>query len=171
MKKFLNISTLILRTICGLILVWFTIYFLYGNNFSIRFSKPEYAKSFTQILVFATAVAVYGLFILFIGSKRKRWVNIFLFFSGLIVGSIPLLYYHGYLQYRCGFWNIEQMDAKILYLNSKNSDESVQLIQSKCKLDKEEKFDTLYVKKLNSFLEQVNHPIFVKSENGEWISP
>lgn len=170
MKKFLKISTIVLRILCGLFLIWYVLYFLFGDRLALRFSNREFAPVFTQILVFAASVSVYGLFILFIRSTQKKWINILLFIGGLIVGSLPLLLYHGYLQYRCGFWNMEQLSEKTIYENSQNPDESVQLIQSKCKTGDLETTDTLYIKKTGTFLDWTANVNFEKSEGGEWIS-
>ncbi|MGB7498746.1 MAG: hypothetical protein WA897_02515, partial [Moheibacter sp.] len=76
MKKFLKISTIVLRILCGLFLIWYVLYFLFGDRLALRFSNREFASVFTQILVFAAAVSVYGLFILYIRSNQKKWINI-----------------------------------------------------------------------------------------------
>jgi len=170
MKKFLKISTIILRFLCGLFLIWYALYFLFGDSVALRFSKREFAAVFTQILVFAAAVSVYGLFILFIRSTQKKRINILLFIGGLIGGCLPLLLYHGYLQYSCGFWNMEQISEKTIFENTQNPDESVQLIRSKCKTGDLETVDTLYIKKTGTLLDWTADVNFEKSERGEWVS-
>ncbi|MGB6093188.1 MAG: hypothetical protein WBF83_05445 [Moheibacter sp.] len=170
MKKFLKISTIVLRILCGLFLIWYVLYFLFGDRLALRFSNREFASVFTQILVFAAAVSVYGLFILYIRSNQKKWINILLFVGGLIVGCIPLLLYHGYLQYRCGFWNMEQISEKMIFDHLQNPDETVQIIHSKCKTGDLESVDTLYIKKTGTFLDWTANVNFEKSEKGDWIS-
>lgn len=170
MKKQLKIPITVFRILCGLFLIWYALYFLVGDRTALRFSDRKSAEVFTHILVFSASVSVYGLFILFIRSNQKKWVNILLFIGGLIVGSFPLLLYHGYLQYRCGFWNSEQVSEKTIYENSQNQSETVRLIRSKCKTGDMETADTLYIKKMGTFLDWTADVNFEKSETGEWIS-
>lgn len=168
MKKFFSLSAFILRIIFFFLIIWYFVYFFLGERISIRFSDPNFRNVFTQIIVFAAAVAIYGLLVLSIRSTRKKWINFLLFFAGLTGCWLPLLVYHGYLQYRCGFWNQTEKSENILYTNSENSDESVKLVQKECKANGELNSDTVYVKKLNNYFEVIHQVKIEKSVNGRW---
>lgn len=171
MKKNLNILTLFFRLLCGLILTLYVFCFLFGDKIALRFSDPELVPVFTHILVFTATASVYGLFISAIRSSQKIRIKLLLFIGGMLIGSLPLLIYHGYLQYRCGFWNQQQTTAKIMYINPDNEEESIKLIRSECEISKEEKTDTIYVKKLGNFFEWQHNADIQKSTTGKWISP
>lgn len=168
MKKFIKISAVIVKIIFVGIILWFCAYFIFGEKLSIKFSNREWQPVFIQFLVFMAGVSVYGIFILSIRSKNRKWLNLLLFFGGLILGSLPLLFYHGYLQYRCGFWNEIEESSKVLYVNSINPDETVKIIQKKCETGDKVLTDTVFVKKLNDYFELEHTAIIKKSKNGNW---
>ena len=169
MNKVFLVFFNIIRLFCALIIIWFVAYFLFGERFSITFTHRGLAEYLPQILTFGAAVSVYLLFILSIKSSRKKWQNILLFFSGLILSAIPLFAYHAYFQYQCDFWNREIKSSKIIYVNSLNKSETVKAIQSQCK--NELKTDTVYAKEFPKFYFEIQHPVKIEqSDSAKWTS-
>lgn len=168
MKKYNRILLNLLRFLCFVFIGWFFVYFFLGDQFSIRFVDREIAARLPQILVFLTAVSLYGLFILAIKSTRKKWQNIVLFMGGVLIASIPFLIYHGFFQYRCGIWNQSVTENKILYLNNRNTNESVHIIKSVCEADEIEKTDTIFTQKVLKYFELADEVKIRKGENTSW---
>lgn len=166
MYKSLKVLVKILRFLCIGFIVWFTLYFFFGNQFSITFTNRCFAYWFPQILVFTTSASIYLLFIFAILSARKRWQNVLLFFGGVLVATLPLLLYHGYLQYQCGIWNKEAIKEIPLYVNKNNNTESVKVITSHC--HETVSTDTVFVKELTPWFELQNPVSIIQSENGNW---
>src|SRR5690606_36420546 len=106
-----------------------------------------------------------------IRSSQKTRIKLQLVIGGMLIGSLPLLIYHGYLQYRCGFWNQQQTTAKVMYINPDNEEESRKLIGSHWEIRNEEKPDMTYVNKLGNFVEWQHNADIQKSTTGKWISP
>lgn len=168
MKKFFKIISVIARIVFVCILLWFCAYFIFGDQLALKFSNQTYSNAFVQILTFSAAVSVYGFFVLSIRAKQKKWLNVILFFGGLLLGCLPLLIYHGYLQYQCGFWNETTTEISTLYINTQNENESVKRLEKKCSLKDEIKTDTVFVRKLNDYFE-LEQPVKIrKSEKGNW---
>jgi len=168
MGKISRSSINAVRFLCLAFIVWFCLYFFFGERFSIEFTDRIFASWFPQILVFLAAASIYGLFILAIRSYRKKWINILLFLAGFIFALLPFLAYHGYFQYQCGIWNREIMHEKILYINKLNKDEFVKIIHSKCEKSREERSDTIISKQITRFLE-LNNPVKIqKAEKADW---
>lgn len=160
----------IIRFLCIALIIWFCVYFLLGERFSITFTDRVFASWFPQILVFLAAASVYVLFISGIKSSRRKWQNILLFFGGFLLAIIPFLAYHGYFQYQCGIWNREVKREKVLYINKLNKFESVKIIQSTCKQSQKELSDTIVSKQLTQFFE-LNNPVKIgKSEKSDWAT-
>lgn len=149
---------------CLLIIVWFLIYFLAGDYSAFYFTDRTFAAYFPSILSFAASTAIYGLFISSIQSKRKKWKNILLFVSGLLIGSLPLLAYHAYFQYQCGFWNEEVLEVKQTYSNKVDATESVKSFKTQCKINQESKQEVLFVKQFTPYFEFRN-PVDVSALN------
>lgn len=159
----------ILRFICVVFVIWFCLYFLFGERFSIAFTDRVFASYFPEILVFLTAASVYGLFILWINPSNKKWQNILLFIGGFLFALLPFLAYHGYFQYQCNFWNQEITKEKTIYYNTKNKFESIKVIESVCKTDDTEiKSDTVLSKNLWNLIELNDGVKIQKAENADW---
>lgn len=171
MKKKHRFPLLIFRLICGFILIAYLLYFLLGDKLAIRFSVQEYNKIFIQVLVFAASAALYAFFILSIKSIRKRWKNILLFIGAVVIGSFPLLFYHGFLMYQCGFWNSVETEVKTIFVNSENPDEKVKIVEIKCEPEDNFRTDTIYVKKINGLLEWTDNAVIKKSQSGKFVTP
>ena len=168
--KFYRILIQTIKFLCLAFIVWFCVYFLFGERFSISFSDRVFASWFAQILVFLAAASLYGLFILAIKSSRKKWVNILLFLGGFIFSLTPFLAYHGYFQYQCNFWNQEIKNKKTLYINKLNQPESVKVIESVCKVDESEiKTDTVFSKQITQFFELNDDVKIQKAEKSDWV--
>lgn len=169
MRKFSRFFIQVIRFFCLVFIIWFCFYFFFGERFSVEFTDRVFASRFPQILVFLTAVSVYGLFIMEIKSRRKKWVNILLFIGGFIFALIPFVAYHGYFQYQCGIWNREIVKEKTLYINKLNKFESVKVIESVCEADGSKiQSDTVFSKQITRFFE-LNNPVKIeKSESGVW---
>ncbi len=168
MGKFYRILIKTLKFLCLALIVWFAVYFLFGERFSISFTDRVFASWFPQILVFLAAASIYGLFIFAIKSSRKKWQNILLFFGGFLFALIPFLAYHGYFQYQCNFWNYEIKSEKTLYINKLNQNEKVKEVVSTCKVDKPGKIDTVYSKQITEFFELNDEVKIRKSEKADW---
>ena len=157
------------RILCFLIILWFLVYFFFGERFSIYFTDRVFASYFPEILVFLTAASIYGLFILAIKSSYKKWQNILLFIGGFLFALTPFLAYHGYFQYQCDFWNQEIKEEKTIYFNSQNKFEIVKVIQSVCGTDNSEiKLDTVFSKQFTPYFEMQNPVKIQKVENADW---
>lgn len=156
------------RILCLLIILWFLVYFFFGEQFSVVFKDRVFASYFPQILVFLTAASVYGLFILAIKSSYKKWQNILLFIGGFLFAITPFLAYHGYFQYQCGFWNDEVVSEKTIYVHKSDHSKSVKEIISNCKVDKPGKTDTVFSKQFTPYFELQNPVKIQKSENADW---
>ena len=166
MKKFYKILQKILFVLCALIIVWFLVYFLRGEEFSLNFSDRIFATYFPQILVFATGVSVYFLFILQIKSKFQWWKKLLILVLGFICATIPFLLYHGYFQYQNGFWNKKNVQSKILYFNSSENSETIKIVEYQ--LNEESKSDTVFSKQILPYFEIQNPVKIEKGENSGW---
>lgn len=166
MKKFYKISLKILTVLCGIIIAWFAIYFLRGEEFSLTFSDRVFASYFPQILVFATGVSIYLLFIFQVKSKFEWWKKLLILVVGFLVATIPFLLYHGYFQYQNGFWNRKIINSKELYFNKLNSSEKIKILQFE--LNKESKTDTIHSKQITPYFELQNPVKIEKGENSNW---
>jgi len=168
-NKFYRILIKTLKFLCLTSIVWFAVYFLLGERFSITFTDRVFASWFPQILVFLAAASIYGLFIFTIKSSRKKWQNILLFLGGFIFALAPFLAYHGYFQYQCDFWNQKIKNERILYINNLNKLESVKIIESVCEPGESEiKSDTVFSKQLTQFFELNDEVKIQKSEKSDW---
>ena len=163
-----SIISKISKTNCVLIILWFLVYFFFGDRFSVVFKDRVFAYYFPQILVFLTAASVYGLFILAIKSSYKKWQNILLFIGGFLFAITPFLAYHGYFQYQCGFWNDEIISEKTIYVHKSDHSESVKEIINNCKVDKPIKVDTVFSKQFTPYFELQNPVKIQKVENSDW---
>lgn len=171
LKKTLSILQNTLKVLFSATILWFLVYFIWGEQLSLYFTSRSVAEVFPQILVFAASVSIYGLFILAIKNNRKKWVNLSLFLGGLLLASLPLLAYHGYFQYQCGFWNQKVQSTKKLFVHQKNPSETIQVLQTTCENTMEDKLDTIYSKKITPFLE-VHHKVKIRPvENSDWMLP
>lgn len=168
MKKTSTILQRILTLVFVLLIVWYIAYFFWGEQTSVYFTDRVFASYFPHILVFSTAVSIYGLFVLLIRSQRKKWMNFLFFFLGLMFSSLPLLAYHGYFQYQDGFWNQKIENSKTLYINKLKNDESVKEFQFRNEINQEIKWDTVFSKAFTPYFE-LNQQVEIKvSEKGNW---
>lgn len=169
MKKFYSILQKTIAVLCGIIISWFAVYFLRGEEFSLTFSDRVFASYFPQILVFATGVSIYLLFIFQVKSDFKWWKKLLLLVVGFVFATIPFLLYHGHFQYKNGFWNREILNSKGLYFNKLNSNETVKVIESKNQLDTSKiRIDTVHSQQITPYFELQNPVKIVKSEKGNW---
>lgn len=169
MKKFNSILQKITAVLCGIIISWFAVYFLRGEEFSLAFSDRVFASYFPQILVFATGVSIYLLFIFQIKSDFKWWKKLLFLVVGFLFATIPFLLYHGHFQYQKGFWNREIVKSKNLYFNTLNSSERIKIIESKIQIDSLKiEIDTVHSKQITPYFELQNPVKIVKSEKGNW---
>jgi hypothetical protein len=169
MNKFYRFLKKILLFLSIAIILWFCVYFLYGDRISLTFTDRTFASYFPQILVFLTAASIYGLFILSIKSRRKKWGNLLLFFCGLILALLPFIAYHGYFQYQCGFWNEDLKKGKILFTSELNSSEKIQIIETKCKIQSDVKTDTVHIQKFTPYFELINDVKLYPTEKSNWV--
>lgn len=156
----------ILTFICVLIIAWFFVYFLRGEEFSLTFTDRVFASYFPQILVFATGVSIYLLFIFQVKSKFKWWKKLLILVFGFLIATIPFLLYHGYFQYQCGFWNSKIETKKELYSNKLNPSETIKIQEKIChgKIQN----DTIYSKQITPYFELQNPVKIEKGENSNW---
>lgn len=168
MNKFYRFVKRFLQVLSIAIIVWFCVYFLYGDQISLTFTVRKFASYFPQILVFLTAVSIYGLFILAIKSKQKKWVNFLLFFGGLILATLPFIAFHGYFQYQCGIWNQEISKGKTLFKSELDSNENIQVRKTKCSVTNLEQTDTVHVKEILPYFELVNDVKLISAEKSYW---
>jgi len=169
LKKFYKILQKILFVICAIIIVWFLVYFLRGEEFSLTFSDRVFASWFPQILVFTTGVSVYLLFILQVKSKFQWWKKLLILLLGFVFATIPFLLYHGYFQYQqCSFWNTELKSKKELYFNKVNEYETVKILEKKC--DGKIQSDTVYSKKILTYFELIHSVKIEKAEKANWTT-
>lgn len=166
MKKFYKVSQKIIAVLCGIIIAWFFVYFLRGEEFSLTFSDRVFASYFPQILVFATGVSIYLLFIFQVKSKFQWWKNLLILVFGFLIATVPFLLYHGYFQYQNGFWNRKTIDSKELYFNKLNSSEKIKILEFE--LNKEIKIDTIHSKQITPYFELQNPVKIEKGENSDW---
>lgn len=167
MKKFYSILQKIIAVICGIIISWFAVYFLRGEEFSLTFTDRVFASYFPQILVFATGVSIYILFIFQVKSNFKWWRKLLILLVGFLVATIPFLLYHGYFQYqKCNFWSSEIKTKKELYFNKLNNSETVKVQEKTC--DGKTQNDTVYSKKVLNYFELINPVKIQKSEKSDW---
>lgn len=171
MKERKPIGISILKWFFSAILLWFVLYFMIGEKTALYFTSRTFAAIFPQILVFAAAVSIYVLFILAMDHQRKKWVNLSLFFIGLVLAILPFFLYHGYFQYRCGFWNEEIQSSKTLLVNQNNPSQTVQIIQSQCENTLEEKIDTVYTQTFTPFFQLRQNASIRSVENSNWMLP
>src|SRR5690606_34250481 len=165
MKLFVKI----LNIFCALIIVWFLVYFLRGEEFSLRFSDRIFASWFPQILVFTTGVSVYLLFILQVKSKFQWWKKLLILLLGFVFATIPFLLYHGYFQYQqCSFCNTDLKSKKELYFNKVNEYETVKILEKKC--DGKIQSDTVYSKKILTYFELIHSVKIEKAEKANWTT-
>lgn len=139
-----------------------------GEKNGFLFSDRKFAAIFPEILVFSTAVSIYGLFVLSIKNKRKKWVNFLLFFGGLLFASLPFLAFHGYYQYQCSNWNSEIVSSENILYNNYDTEETVRVIKSKCKFEDEIKTDTIFVKNYLMFFEMHRRVNIIEVEKSNW---
>ena len=150
-----------------IIIAWFFVYFLRGEEFSLTFTDRVFASYFPQILVFATGVSIYLLFIFQVKSKFQWWKKLLILIVGFLFATIPFLLYHGYFQYQNGFWNRKIIHNKELYFNKLNSSEKIKVL--KFELNKEIKSDTIHSKQITPYFELQNPVKIEKGENPNWI--
>lgn len=144
-------------------------YFLRGEEFSLTFSDRIFASYFLQILVFATGVSIYLLFIFQIKSDFKWWKKLLLLLVGFLFATIPFLLYHGHFQYQNSFWNREVLNSKDLYFNKLNSSETVKIVESKNKIDSSKiEIDTVHSQQITPYFELQNPVKIEKSEKSDW---
>jgi hypothetical protein len=171
LKHFLRILQKILQVICWLIVIWFGVYFFFGERFSITFTNRDFGEYLPHILTFGAAASIYLLLILNIKSSRKKWRNILFFFLGLILAAVPLLAFHLYFQYQCEFWNREIKSSKVIYFNKLNKFESIKVIRSVCENEKSKvQTDTAYSKQITPYFELQNPVKIEKSDSGTWTA-
>lgn len=139
-----------------------------GEKNGFLFSNRKYATIFIEILVFSTAVSIYGLFVLFIRNKRKKWINFLLFFGGLLFATLPFLAFHGYYQYQCNNWNSEIVSSEEILYNNYDTEETVKVIKTKCDFEDEIKTDTVFVKKQLLFFETHRRVNIIVVEKSNW---
>jgi hypothetical protein len=169
MQKFYRFLKKILLFLSIAIILWFCVYFLYGDRISLTFTDRTFASYFPQILVFLTAASIYGLFILGIKSRRKKWGNLLLFFCGLILALLPFIAYHGYFQYQCGFWNEDLKKSSVLFQSEVDLNEKIQIIETKCKTQTEIKTDTIHIKQITPYFDLINDVKMYPSEKSNWV--
>lgn len=150
-----------------IIIAWFFVYFLRGEELSLTFTDRVFASYFPQILVFATGVSIYLLFIFLVKSKFQWWKKLLILVIGFLFATIPFLLYHGYFQYqKCKFWNSETKTKKELYFNKLNQSETIKVQEKTC--DDKVLNDTVYSKKVLNYFELI-HPVKIeKSEKSDW---
>lgn len=168
MKKFYKVLQKIAIVLCGIIIAWFLVYFLRGEEFSLTFSDRVFASYFPQILVFSTGAAIYLLFIFRIKSSLKWWKNLLILILGFIFATIPFLLYHGYFQYQCSFWNNEIKFTKDLYQNKNNIFETIKIVETKCPVNEETTIDTVFVKEITDYFLLIDEVKISQSEKGSW---
>lgn len=157
----------ILVGLCIGIIAWFFVYFLRGEEFSLTFTDRVFASHFPQILVFATGVSIYLLFILLIKSKYKWWKNLLILVLGFLFATMPFLLYHGYFQYQCGIWNRKIQKSANLYRNQSIPSEKIKIIESICK--EHVQTDTIHSNQITPYFELINPIKIRKSEKTNWI--
>lgn len=144
-------------------------YFLRGEEFSLTFSDRIFASYFPEILVFATGVSIYLLFIFQIKSDFKWWKKLLLLLVGFLFATIPFLLYHGHFQYQNSFWNREVLNSKDLYFNKLNSSEKVKVLESKNQVDSLKiEIDTVHSQQITPYFELQNPVKIEKSEKLDW---
>ena len=153
MKKTFTLLQSILTVLFVGIIVWFLVYFLWGNDFALYFVNREMASLFPHILVFSTAVAIYGLFILQIQSQHKKSRNILFFFLGLIFSILPLVAFHAYFTFQNEFWNHQIIDSKTIFYNPINPKESVKEIRFENKQNSKHQIDTVYSRSFSPYFD------------------
>lgn len=164
-----RLFTITLKFLCLGFIVWFAVYFLLGDRFSIYFTDRVFASWFPQILVFLSAASIYALFILTIKSYRKKWQNILLFIGGFLFALTPFLAYHGYFQYQCNFWNYEIKSENTLYINNLNENETVKAVDRFCVINESEvKTDTVFSKQITPYFELNDEVRIKKAEKSDW---
>lgn len=168
MQKFYRFLKKFLLFLSMAIIVWFCVYFLYGDRISLTFTDRTFASYFPQILVFLTAASIYGLFVLSLKSNRNKWGNLLLFLVGIVLALIPFIAFHGYFQYQCGFWNEEISKGKVLYQSEINSNEKIQILESNCSLNSTQKTDTVHIKQITPYFELINDVKMYPSEKSNW---
>ncbi|SMC32547.1 hypothetical protein [Moheibacter sediminis] len=170
MKRFYSVLQKITAALCGIIISWFAVYFLRGEEFSLTFSDRVFASYFPQILVFATGVSIYLLFIFQIKSNLKWWKKLLILLIGFLFATIPFLLYHGHFQYQeHSFWNREISKSKNLYFNKSHSSETIKIIESKSQIDTLKiEIDTIHSKQITPYFELQNPVKIVKSEKANW---
>lgn len=144
-------------------------YFLRGEEFSLTFTDRVFASYFPQILVFATGVSIYLLFIFQVKSKFKWWKKLLILLVGFLVATIPFLIYHGHFQYQNGFWNRIDFTYKNLYFNKLNNSEIIRVIETTSQIDSlKSSTDTIHSKQITPYFELQNPVKIIKSEKGNW---
>lgn len=123
-----------LKTLLYLILVWFIIYFVFGEQISLEFSDYQFAKIFPKILTFAAGASIYLLILLSI-KKSKGWsiVNILKFIAGIIFAFIPFLLFKYYSSVaNCQDWEITKKNVKTLFVSTSSNSEKIKTIETYC---------------------------------------
>jgi len=145
------------------------IYFSLGNQFEYEFKDRIWAKSFTQILVFSTAVSIYLLFILSINSKEKWWKNLILFLVGLIFSLIPIIGFHGFYQYQCDFWDQQQIKTELIATNKWSRHKTIEIRTYRCNVNQGIKKDTVLVDTNYPWVNSVKPATNQTLKSGTWI--
>lgn len=166
----MKIGRKILMILCGLIIIWFVLYFWADRQIPIYFSVRCWAYTFTDILIFSTAASIYLLFILQINSSHKKSQNLLLIFLGLIFSILPLAMFHGYLYYQCQSWSMQRMKTEVIYRNQINPSQTIEVLNEICIVNQSARIDTVWVKPITPYL-QLEKPVNLsQATSSEWIS-
>lgn len=170
MKKTWRFLRIVLIIVCCLISIEYVLYFSLGNQFKYEFADRHWAKSFTNILVFSTAVSIYLLFILSMSSKSKWWKNLMLFGVGLIFSLIPIISYHGFYQFQCDFWNQKRIKTEVIATNKWSRYKTIEVQIHQCLLNDQITVDTVLVDKRSiPFLYSIKPATYITLKSGSWI--
>lgn len=123
-----------LKTILYLILVWFIIYFVFGEQISLEFADYQFAHIFPKILTFAAGASIYLLILLTI-KKSKGWsiVNILKFIAGIIFAFVPFLLFKYYSSVaNCQDWEITKKNIATLYVSTTSNSEKIKSVETYC---------------------------------------
>ncbi|WP_313374880.1 hypothetical protein [Chishuiella sp.] len=115
-------------------ILWFIIYFFLGEYIDLEFADYNYTKAFPKVLTFLCAVSIYTLFLIPI-KKSKGWsfLNILLFFVGILFSLIPIFLFQFFSLNKCANWKLDKRDKKTLYQSKMSSSETIKLIEFNCK--------------------------------------
>lgn len=123
-----------LKTILYLILIWFIIYFVFGEQISLEFSDYHFAQIFPKILTFSAGASIYLLILLTI-KKSKGWsfINILKFFAGIMFAIIPFILFKYYSSVaNCQEWEITKKNVKTLFVSTSSNSEKIKTIETYC---------------------------------------